>query len=82
VIWLGLARVSHLNFVGLDVPCHHTLNIDNVTVSPECGNTCGSSDNGILLIVRRDLYAYEGRVIPGFREWSARSVLRSTLDAE
>ena len=78
----GLARVSYLHFGGLHIPCYHSSNVDNVTVGPERGDTCGSSDIGILLVGRRDLYAYDGRVSSACRKWSARSSVRSTLDAD
>jgi len=64
--WTGdlaeLAWISYLHFGGLHIPCYHVSNVDNVTVGPECGDTCGSSDIGILLVVRRNLYAYDERV--------------------
>jgi hypothetical protein len=77
----GLARVSYLHFGGLHIPCYHSSNVNNVAVSPERGDTSGSSDIGILLVGWRDLYTYDGRVSSGCREWSARSSVRSTLDA-
>jgi hypothetical protein len=72
LIWTGdlagLARVSYLHFGGLHIPCYHSSNVDNVTVGPERGDTCGGSDIGILLIGRRDLYAYDGGVSSGLSQ--------------
>lgn len=69
---------SHPNFGGVHIPCHHSSNVDNVTVGPKRGDACGSRNITILLVGGRNLYAYEARVSPGSREWLAKSSVRST----